>query len=365
MVAEKLATGYGKVIIPVILILIIVAAVSSFYLLPFGEEGPQSASGTSGVPAQKFKILHIMSYHSPWKWTDDQLDGFKDAMAGIDAEYRVFQMDTKRKSSEEWMQEAARQARELIDTWQPDLVYTNDDNVQDYVVKHYVNSDTPFVFSAVNAVPSVYGFTGSSNVAGILEEEHFVQTVNLLRQIVPNVKKIAVIFDEGLTWIGVRQRMEEKAPKQLQNIVFVSWDTIHTFEEYKQRIGELQNEADAIALLGIFTFKDENGTNVPYQDVLEWTAENSNLPDFSFWEDRISYGTLCAVTVSGYEQGLAAGEIARGILVDGKSPSSFPFEPTVKGEPIISLARANKLGVQISSELLLSAEIIETFEWEK
>jgi ABC-type uncharacterized transport system substrate-binding protein len=93
-------------------------------------------------------------------------------------------------------------------------------------------------------------------------------------------------------------------------------------------------------------------------------AENSDLPDFSFWADRISYGTLCAMTVSGYEQGVAAGEIAKGILVDGKSPSSFPFEPTAKGEPCISLARANKLNLSVKSDLLLTAEIVESFAWE-
>jgi ABC-type uncharacterized transport system substrate-binding protein len=316
------------------------------------------------ISTKHFKILHIMSYHSPWKWTDDQLNGFKAALNGLDVEYKVFQMDTKRKSSEEWKLEATKQAKELIDTWQPDLVYTNDDNAQKYVVVDYVNSDIPFVFSAVNADPAEYGFTKSSNVAGILEQEHFVETVNLLKEISPNVKKIAVIYDDDPTWPAVVARMKEKAPKQLREFEFISWDKIITFEEYKQRISELQSEADAIALLGIFTFKDENDENVPYQDVLKWTAENSNIPDFSFWEDRVSYGTLCAVTVSGYEQGYAAGKIAKGILVEGKSPSSYPFEPTVKGEPVISLARANKLGIKIKSGILLSAQVIEKFAWE-
>ncbi len=52
-----------------------------------------------------WKILHIMSYHSPWEWTDDQLRGFKEAFKGLDVEYKVFQMDTKRNSSEEMKEE--------------------------------------------------------------------------------------------------------------------------------------------------------------------------------------------------------------------------------------------------------------------
>jgi ABC-type uncharacterized transport system substrate-binding protein len=89
------------------------------------------------------------------------------------------------------------------------------------------------------------------------------------------------------------------------------------------------------------------------------------LPDFSFWESRIGPGTLCAVTVSGYEQGLAAGKMARGILLEGRSPSSYAMEPTVKGEPIISLARAKRLGIPIKTSILLAAKVFDTFDWER
>lgn len=325
-----------------------------------GKAHAQSLS----TPKATFKVLHIMSYHSPWKWTDDQLKGFKDALQGLDIKYKVFQMDTKRKSSEEWRQKVGKEARELIESWKPDLVYTNDDYAQEYVAKHYVNSDIPFVFSGVNADPQKYGFVGSRNNTGVLEQEHFVESVQLLREMVPNVHKIAVIFDEDPTWAGVMKRMKSNLNK-LRGVEFISWDTIKTFEQFKRRMKALQTEADAVALLGIFAFTDETGDNVPYTEVLKWTADNSMLPDFSFWKDRISYGTLCTVTVSGYEQGLAAGKMARGILVDGKSPSDFPMEPTIKGEPVISLARANSLGIKIKSRILLTAQVINTFEWEK
>lgn len=313
---------------------------------------------------KKFKVLHIMSYDSSWVWNQDQLNGFKEALKDVDVEYQVFEMDTKRNSSPEWFEQVSQQAKELIDTWKPDLVYTNDDNAQEYVVKDYVNKDIPFVFSAVNASPEAYGFLGSTNVTGVLEQEHFVQTVRLLKKIDPNVKKIVAVFDDGPMWNPVRARMKNKQD-QLPDVEFISFDVIATFEEFKQKMTEYQTTADAVALVGIFRFKDENGKNVPYQEVLRWTAENSKLPDFAFWEDRISYGTLCSVTVSGYEQGLAAGKIARDILVEGKSPSDFAMEPTLKGEPVVSLARANKLGIKIPSDILLAAEVVKTFEWEK
>lgn len=366
---KKQSIGYHKTIIPVI-IAVLVAGVFLLTSCGIGEEQVQPVSEetpvveSTEVPVKRFKVLHIMSYHADWVWNQDQLNGFKDALEGVDIEYKVFEMDTKRRTSQEWMEQVGQEARDLIDTWQPDLVYTNDDNAQEYVAKHYVNTDIPFVFSAVNAAPETYGFAGSTNVTGVLEQEHFVETVRLLKEIAPDVKKIVVIVDDGPTWPPVLERMKGKQ-SQLPDVEFISWDVILTFEEFRQKMTEYQTTVDAVGLIGIFRFKDEHGENVPYQDVLRWTAENSNLPDFAFWKDRISYGTLCTVAVSGYEQGLAAGKIARGILVEGKSPSGYPMEPTVKGEPVVSLARAKKLGIQIKSDILLTAEVVEEFEWEK
>ncbi|OGA96053.1 MAG: hypothetical protein A3E79_15100 [Burkholderiales bacterium RIFCSPHIGHO2_12_FULL_61_11] len=305
-----------------------------------------------------------MSFHSPWRWTDGQLQGFQEAMQGVPTDYRVFQMNTKKNSSTEAKEKKGKEARDLIDEWKPDLVYTSDDDAQEYVAKYYVNKDTPFVFSGVNADPKLYGFTGSRNNTGVLEQEHFVESVKLLKAIVPDVKRIVAVFDDASMWDPVMKRMKEKE-RELPGVQFVAWDVIHTFEEFKQKIREYPGQADAIALIGIFNFKDENGKNVPYQEVLKWTAENSRLPDFSFWLDRVYYGTLCSFTVSEREQGLAAGRMARAILVEGKSPASFDMKPTVKGLPVVNLARTAKLGIKVKSGVLLSAEVVRKFEWDK
>lgn len=322
------------------------------------------SSAAQSASAKKFKVLHIMSYHSDWEWNKGQFSGFKNALKGVDVEYRVFEMDTKRNSSKERIRKAASEAKSLIDTWKPDLVYANDDDAQEFVVKDYVNTDIPFVFSGVNNDPAKYGFVGSRNVTGVLEQEHFSETVRLLKEISPNVKRIAVIIDEDTMWQPVIGRMKQKQG-QLPGTEFISWDIIYTFEEFKKKITEYQKRADALGLLGIFQFKDEKGNNVPYQEVLRWVAENSRLPDFSYWKSRVEAGTLCTITVSAFEQGFAAGIMAKGILTEGKTPSAYPMVPTVKGEPAISLARAKKLGLKVKSDILLTAEVLVRFEWEK
>lgn len=330
-------------------------------LLALSQTFVQAQTAAAG---KEYKILYVMSYHSPWRWTDWQLEGFQEELKGVKVTYRSFQMDTKRNSSPEQKEAKGQEARALIESWKPDLVYTSDDDVQQHVVKHYVNGKLPFVFSGVNNDPANYGFKGSTNVTGVIEQEHFVESVRLLRKMAPGAKRIAVVFDDAKMWEPVRARIMN-AMAQLPDMQIVAADVILTFADYKKKMMEYQTTADIVGTLGIFNLKDEKGKNVTYQEVQKWTVENSRLPDFAFWIDRVHFGTLGAMTVSEREQGRAAGRMARGILVDGKSPASFAMVPTTKGLPVISLARAKRLGLNLDAELLLTAEVIQKFEWDK
>lgn len=329
--------------------------------LPMLAHARDGASAAKGGP---FRVLHVMSYHSPWRWTDRQLEGFQNELRNLNVVYKIFQMDTKRNSSIEQKERKAQEAMALIDSWQPDLVYTSDDDAQEYVAKRYVNQKIPFVFSGVNKDPALYGFADGANVAGVLEQEHFLETVKLIRRIVPGAKRIALVFDDATMWGAVRERIRQ-AMARLPDMQIVADDTLQSFADYRKKMGEYQKTADIVGTVGIFNLKDEYGRNVPYQEVLRWTVDNSRLPDFSFWVDRVYYGTLCSVTVSEREQGRAAGRIARAILAEGKRPSDFKMTPTTKGMPVISLARAKALGIRLDAELLLSAEILPRFEWDQ
>lgn len=327
-----------------------------------GIQMPTFARAAEPAPSPK-RILHVMSYHSPWRWTDGQLAGFKAGLGDVPAEFKVVQLDTKQHSAPEEKAASGRKARELVEAWHPDLIYTTDDDAQDLVTRHYLNTPIKLVFSGVNKAPVTYGFDKADNVTGVIEHEHFAESVRLLKSLVPGLKRLVVVLDDAPMWQPVVARMQ--AARLPPDVRIVGWETLKTYAEYQKRIAEYPKIADGIALIGIFNFKDDKGVNVPYQDVLRWTAENSKLPDLGFWIDRVHYGTLAAVTVSEREQGLAAGRAARAILRDGRAPASLPMRPTAKGLPVISLARAKLLGIKPRSEQLLAAEVVTRFEWEK
>lgn len=315
------------------------------------------------VWAQPFRILHVMSFDSPWRWTDGQLAGFKEGMGNAAAEYQVFQMDVKKHSSPEAKARKGAEARALIESWKPDLVYLSDDDAQTQVSRHYVGAALPLVFSGMNKSPGDHGLAAAPNVTGVLEQEHFVESVKLLQTLLPQVRRLLVLSDSGAHWDPVIERIRANM-KQLPGVSLAGVDQVRTWEEFKAKVLGSPERADAVLYLGIFTLADRDGRNVPYQEVQRWVVEHSRLPDISFWIDRIHFGNLASVTVSEREQGLAAGRLARAILVDGRKPASLPIRPTLKGRPAINLARARQLGITVKSTQLLSSEVVTRFQWE-
>lgn len=327
-----------------------------------------SVKHSTRVPGAPYRVLHIMSYDSDWsEWTLAQLDAFKESLAGVEVEYKVVEMDVRRQTSPEWKARATAEARQAIDTWKPDLVYTSDDFVQSAVVRDYVGGDIPFVFSGVNADPATYGFDQAPNVTGILEREHISQTIRLLAGIVPGVRRIAVLSDKAETWPPVIERvraLQEQLSSEL-GIHIVAFHTVDTYAEYQEKARACVGEADAIITLGVYTLKDHAGQNVPIETVMRWTCEEVPLPNVSFWASRVPQGLLCAMTVSARAQGSEAGKLARAILVDGKKPSDLPMEATLRGQPVVNLSVARRLGIKVPSGVLLSAKVIRKCEWEK
>jgi len=297
-----------------------------------------------------------------WQWNIDQFQGFKDGLALDDVEYKIVELDTKRASAPALIQQKVTIAKNVAAQWQPDLLYTNDDNAQKYFAKDYVNTSLPIVFSAVNRSPSFYHFVSSSNVTGVMEYEHFIPALNLLKTINKGVKRIAVVIDSDPMWVGVVKRMKEKL-KETPDIEVTEWYLADTFSDYKDMMMSLQTKVDAVALLGVFNIKDEDNKDIDFREILQWTAENSQLPDFSFWESRVDLGTLVAVATSAYQQGYIAGEMARKILVDRVPPRDIPFKTTETGEPMLSLARAKALGINIDVQLLLNIKTKKQYDW--
>lgn len=309
------------------------------------------------------RIVHVMSFESPWRWTDGQFAGFKQALDMPGAQWRVFQMDVKRHHTPAEKAARGRLARELIEQWKPDLVYLSDDDAVAQVATAYAGSALPIVFSGVNRSLADHGLDGATNITGVLEREHVVETLRLMRAVIPSVRRIAILSDPTPYWDAAIQRVRDSvATMPTLDLSMVARPT--TFAKFQQGVRECAGRADAVLYLGVFALPRADGQSVPYPELARWVVQESQLPDLSFWIDRVHHGTLLSVAVSEHEQGVAAGRLAAAVLREGRTPASLPVLPTRNGHPAISLARARQLGITVRSTQLLASEVVRQFAWE-
>ena len=79
---------------------------------------------------KKKKVLYVNSYHKGLYWSDGIEKAIKNTLlkSGIPINFKRIEMDTKRNSSEEYKLRIAKKVKDLIESFNPDVVITSDDN---------------------------------------------------------------------------------------------------------------------------------------------------------------------------------------------------------------------------------------------
>ena len=129
--------------------------------------------------------------------------------------------------------------------------------------------------------------------------------------------------------------------------LFFTYRCEATYDLWKAKIAELQDEVDAIGIIIYNTIIDPltNESMIP-EDVMKWTVANNNLPEFTALDFGVIDGALCGVFKSGHTQGAAAVEIALRIL-DGEDPADIEVENPQQSSKIINRSRAEHFGIII------------------
>jgi ABC-type uncharacterized transport system substrate-binding protein len=308
------------------------------------------------------KVLLIFSYHPDYPWVIEETRGVEDIFEDKGVETEKFYLDTKRKTSVEWKKKVSEEAVKKIAEFKPDLVIVFDDNACELVAMKYAGKTLPFVFCGMNGDPEDYRFP-AENTAGVVERQHINGTIDLLKQLVPDVKKAAIITDNSPTSHGFVTRIEKTAlPVEISECY-----TTDDFDAWKAKVKEFQPKVDAIGLFVYHTIKDPDKAgevSLPSEDVLNWTLRNSKLPEFAFLDFTVKDGALCGVTMSGYEQGKAAAEITIEIL-DGKKPVDIPIVCPEEGNPMVNKRRAEELNITVPTDIVKEVELIDNGDWEK
>ena len=202
------------------------------------------ASAVLAEPVSAAKCLFISSYHQGYAWSDGVERGLRSVLEGR-CELRQFDMDTKRNKDEAYKKKVGLEAKELIETWQPDVVITADDNAAKYIIKPYFrDAKTPFVFGGVNWTAKEYGFP-YSNVTGMVE----------VAPIKPMLKHAVQIAGGGtrVFYIGADTLTEKKNLKRFENAarlmdLQLDHSLVGSVDEWVEAYAQAQNTHDVIVV---------------------------------------------------------------------------------------------------------------------
>ncbi len=299
----------------------------------------------SSASAAKKKVLYVNSYHLEYTWSADITTGIQSILDDRDdVELKIFHMDTKRKNSKESKKAAALKAKELIDSWKPDVVIASDDNAAKYLIApYYKGADLPFVFCGLNWDASVYGFP-ARNVTGMVEVSQIPQ---ILKQLKPYTK------GERIGFIGqdiTTARKEAKAFRDIFKMKMIE-RYAETFDEWKDHFQALQRDVDLLLI--------HNATGMRGWD--QQAAER-----LVFNQTRIPSGTtnsanfriaLISHIKIGAEQGEYAAKAALEILA-GKSPEDIPVVTNKNARIYLNMKLAKKMKIKFPMELIENAHLI-------
>lgn len=298
----------------------------------------------SASAASAAKCVYISSYHKGYAWSDGVERGVLKTLDGK-CEITSYDMDTKRNKDEESIQQAALEAKVLIDQIKPDVVIASDDNASKYlIVPYYKDADIPFVFCGVNWTVEQYGFP-FSNVTGMIEVAAIDPMLSKAAAISGKISQAVYIGADTLTEEKNRNRFVTAGKK---NNIEVKSRLVQRMADWIEAYKQAQ-QADLIII----------GSNAGIKDWDEDEVRNAILP-LGRTLSTTNHGWMMPYTMFGMtkvpeEQGEWAARIAIEII-NGTRPTDIPIIPNRNFEIIVNNSLLDSAGIKLPEFIKLKAQ---------
>lgn len=314
-------------------------------MLLFGVSHADEQASPSPAPFAGKKILWVDSYHQAYEWTAGIEQGILRVLQNSGVELRIVRMDSKRRSSEGEIRDAAIRAKAEIATFQPDVVIASDDNAVKYLVVPYLkNTDLPVVFSGVNWDASLYGLP-ARNVTGMIE-------VDLVETQVEHLSRYA--NGQRIGFLSGDRSTERKIIYNYNRLFFngqMKSYLVRNMRELKESFLRAQGEVDMLYI--------NNYTGIEDWDPVaaeQFIVDNLKVPTGSHNPFMAPF-VLVTLAKDPHEHGEWMAGTALKILA-GQSPEDIPLARSQCGHLIINLKMAQALEVVFPMATLKAATVI-------
>lgn len=312
-------------------------------------------SSATRALATPFKVLVVLSYRAGYPWQDEIARGIK-TECGNDCELKFVSLDMKINPQGGLV--AARKAFELYEDWHPDGVIAADDYAQSAFVVPYLKEKvaTPVIFCGVNEDPKVYGYP-ARNVSGVLERLHTKETIALLKQLVPAVKRIGFMMrgNEPST-VGMVKEIE-LSTRAIPGIRS-EMRTPATLEEALKLAKELAARNDALYLEHFEGIPDAKGLRHSNSETIGMLlGVIGKKPTICATDSGVRQGVLASVVMSGAEQGILAVKLLRAAL-NGSPAGKIPITQNRNGVKYLNVKTLKDLGIAVKPALLRDIKMV-------
>lgn len=210
----------------------------------------------------------------------------------------------------------------------------------------------PIVYSAVTdpiAAQLVKSLDGSgTNVTGSSDALELEKQVDLIKQVVPQAKRVGIVYNPGEANSSVVvKQLKELLPKSGMTLVEASAPrSVDVGSAARSLVGKVDV---------IYTNTDNNVVSA--YEALVKVGNESRIPLIAADTDSVKRGAIAALGVSYKGLGEQAGVIVARIL-KGEKPGDIPSETAKVLELFVNPAAAQKQGVKLSDEFIKSAKVV-------
>lgn len=294
------------------------------------------------------KCLYVSSYHQGYAWSDGVERGLRSVLEN-ECEFLQFNMDTKRHKDEAYKKKIALEAKALVDSWQPDVVITSDDNAAKYLIQPYFRDhDVPFVFSGINWTVDAYGFP-YSNVTGIVEVAPVAAVFDRVTAIQGRPRTSFYLGADTLTERKNLARFQKAAQKKG---VTLEYRLVSTIDEWSTAYEDAQ--ASDFVIMGSNSGINDWNDETARQTVLS-TTKRVSLTNHKWMMPF----TLLGLTKIPEEHGEWAGRTALHIL-KGVNPSDIAVVSNRKWDIWLNEDIMSRAGVTLPKRLRYKAKKVNS-----
>lgn len=277
------------------------------------------AQESAAVERRPF-VLTLHSY-TPSDWDSGLQAGINQELVGpARIDLYVDYMDTRKVVSRDYEEMLRQMLTVKYAGVQFDLVIVCDDAAYQFALKYRKQlwRDAPIVFCGINDLRPAE-FAGENNFTGISENNDLRDFVGAFPKIVPGLKTLFVVKDDSPY---ARDTLPHLLDALHASVPGVQVQFIENDISSDELVNRLEKVPADSAVFYLSFWREKNGRFINGNEVQRILAHCA-VPVFSSHQSQVGHGAVGASFVDAFDQGSAAGKIARRIIL-GQPVASIP-----------------------------------------